>query len=340
MVMKKIFIEVSPGFYKTKLFNEISKHIDIDVVYTNTYDKSTRNKDFLQGSRNFNYVELSGSKWKQCREIIGILSRSNYDEVILGGYNSAVTFFTAIISKRKKNAILLESTFRETKYSMLRSILKRIFFYRMNRVYACGSPHEKLSRMFGFKGECKYWHSVGLINIISQPQFTPRKKVQEFLFVGRLIQEKNLSWLIERFNNHPELKLTIIGFGPLEKELRQMIKGSNISMIGAVDNQRLPEYYQKADVFILPSVSETWGLVVEESLNNGTPVIASDMVGAADDLLLDGRYGSVFQCNNVDSFEKCIAEMCNISVYNKKRENISKIDFEGRKMEIVKAFLS
>ena len=338
--MKKIFIEVSPGFYKTKLFNEISKQIDIDVVYTNTYDKSTRNKDFLKGSRLFNYFELNGTKWKQCLKIVQILRKGNYDEVIVGGYNSIISYFTALVSKKKKNAILLESTFRETKQTKIRSFLKKLFFKRMNRVYVCGSPHEKLARMFGFKGECRYWYSVGLINVIAQPPFEKREQVKDFLFVGRLIKEKNLLWLIDRFNNHQELNLTIIGFGPLEEELHKAIKGSNIKMIGAVDNQKLPEFYQKADVFILPSISETWGLVVEEALNNGTPVIASDMVGAADDLLLDGKNGSIFESNNVDSFENCIKEMCDISNYNNKRENISRINFDEREREIINAFLS
>ncbi|MCQ2167243.1 MAG: glycosyltransferase [Bacteroidales bacterium] len=337
--MKKLFIDLSPGFYKTKLLNELSKKINLLVIYTTGYDATSRNDDFLKGQRNYPYIQLSGSKCSQCYQIIKSMISGGFDEIIVGGYVSLASWMPILFSSKKRNAMLLESTFRETKIKGAAVIMKKFFFSRLHRVYVCGSPHEKLTRMFGFKGECKYWHSVGLINLVSQPAYAPRTIVRNFLFVGRLIWQKNLMWLIDRFTEHPELNLTIVGFGELEGQLKSHICSPNINMVGAINNEDLAEYYQYADVFILPSVSETWGLVVEEALNNGTPVMLSHMVGAADDLAIPDKTGVIFQSNDIESFEMKLKEICDLNRYNGMRKYISKMNFEEREDNIIKAFV-
>lgn len=336
--MKKIFIDVSPGFYKTNLFNELVKSIEIYVIYTTDYNKSSRNNDFLLGERNYPYVCLKGSKIKQAIQVYNILNNSTFDEVIVGGYTSIPSWIPILFAK-SKNSLILESTFRETNTKGLRVWLKRLFFKHIDRVYACGSPHEKLAKMFGFKGECIKWYSVGLFNTIPQPYYEKRQIVQNFLFVGRFIPVKNLLWLIDRFANHKDLELQLIGFGELDSEIRNHIKTNNIKIIGAVNNSDLPSYYQRADVFILPSLSETWGLVVEEALNNGTPVMLSHMVGSADDLVIENKSGVIFKSNNEKDFEKKLEEITNINKYNSMRYYISTLNFEQRKIDIVNSFI-
>lgn len=336
----KIFIDVSPGFYKTRLFNELNKKIDIFVVYTTDYDESSRNKDFLGENIHYPYVKLTGSKLKQWFSIIKILFTKKYEEVVVGGYTSFSDWIPVLFSSRKKNAVIVESTIRETKLSGYRTYLKRLFFKRVHRAYVCGMPHEKLARAFGFKGETVIWHSVGLINRVKTPAYNPRSVVKHFLFVGRLIPVKNLPWLIDRFSFHPELELDIVGFGEEKEHLEQLIHTPNIRLIGAVNNVELSSYYQKADVFILPSLTETWGLVVEEALNNGLPVMLSNMVGSADDLIIKNDAGVAFTVNNVDDFEAKLALICDVDNYNRIRENIIKIDFEERERSIINAFVN
>lgn len=142
-----------------------------------------------------------------------------------------------VLISKKKNALILESTFRETTTKGLKVLMKRFFFSRLHRVYACGSPHEKLARMFGFKGEVEKWYSVGLINQVAQPVYKPRQEVKKFLFIGRLIWQKNLSWLIDRFNDHPELSLDIIGYGKdfsLDNTIRYIWLFSLVSVLGGL----------------------------------------------------------------------------------------------------------
>lgn len=335
--MKKLFISISPGFYKTKLLAEISKEIDILVIYTTDYDVSSRNNDFLSANREYPFICLTGLKLFQLLKLFWILLTTKYDECIVGGYVSLSEWVPILFSK-KKNALILESTFRETKTKGFKVLLKRFFFSRIHRVYACGSPHEKLASMFGFKGDVEKWYSVGLINQVAQPVYKPRQEIRKFLFVGRLIWQKNLLWLIERFNDHPELSLDIVGYGEEEEMLKRMVKSSNIRFRGAVDNDNLYKYYQKSDVFILPSVSETWGLVVEEALNNGTPVMLSHMVGAADDMVENTGYGVVFKTNDIDDFEKKLSKITTPCLYNAMRKKISSMDYDFKKKNIITTF--
>ena len=90
----------------------------------------------------------------------------------------------------------------------------------------------------------------------------------------------------------------------------------------------MPAIFQNHDVVVLPSYSEVWGVVVEEALNNGIPVIVSDRVGCADENIKEGHNGLVFKNNDEDSLRKCIKAIQEIELYNKMRKYISKLDFE------------
>jgi glycosyltransferase involved in cell wall biosynthesis len=97
--------------------------------------------------------------------------------------------------------------------------------------------------------------------------------------------------------------------------------------LGAVPNKQLTKVYQEHDVFVLPSYSEVWGLVVEEALNNGLPVIVSSRVGCTDEIIEDGRNGLIFKNNDADSLLSCIHRIQNVDLYNKMRKHISELDF-------------
>ncbi|MFM8316311.1 MAG: glycosyltransferase, partial [Deltaproteobacteria bacterium] len=75
---------------------------------------------------------------------------------------------------------------------------------------------------------------------------------------------------------------------------------------GFQNQSHLPNYYYAADVLVVPSVKEPWGLVVNEAMASGTPVIASDCVGASYDLIEVGKTGYVFKSNDQESLAKTL----------------------------------
>ena len=148
---------------------------------------------------------------------------------------------------------------------------------------------------------------------------------------------KNLSLLISVFNELPNLTLTIIGFGEDEDKLKALAK-ENIRFLGAIPNKELVEYYRDMDAFVLPSKSEAWGLVVEEALNNGLPVIVSDKVGCRDDFVTK-ETGIVFDHSSPDSLKEAVLKMTDINIFNTLRMGVSHLNFIERGKRQVAAFL-
>jgi glycosyltransferase involved in cell wall biosynthesis len=108
-----------------------------------------------------------------------------------------------------------------------------------------------------------------------------------------------------------ELCLLISGAGPLESEMSAAARtaGVPIHMLGFCNQTMMPKAYAAADVLVLPSEQETWGLVANEALACGRPVVLSDAVGSAPDLAGDGSAGRVFPVGNVGALAKAIADL-------------------------------
>lgn len=321
----KIFLTNLPSFYKINLYNSISDYIEVMVVYTGR-DLETRNSDFLCGSRNFREIQLHGSEWKKALQFKNLLKNEDYTEVIVAGWDNLSSWMGALVSPKSKNSVVIESSILESKSSGIKGLLKRLFITRIARAYCSGKSQVDLARAVGFRGEIVITKGVGVFNYRKQPVFIPRKEVKHFIYVGRLVWEKNLDFLISQFNRHPELSLDIIGYGELEIKLKSLAN-TNIRFIGAVDNKELYKYYEQADIFVLASVSEPWGLVVEEALNNGLPVMVSDRVGCAEEIV-NSDNGVVFHLTE-DDFDEKLNRITNLEEYNRMRYNISKMDFES-----------
>jgi glycosyltransferase involved in cell wall biosynthesis len=116
------------------------------------------------------------------------------------------------------------------------------------------------------------------------------------LFAAKLIPKKAPLVLVQAFRRVRErvpCALLIVGDGELRPEV-QAAAGPDVHLAGFLNQSELPDAYAAADVFCLPSVfHETWGLVVNEALNFGLPVVVSDKVGCAADLVRPGWNGEV-----------------------------------------------
>lgn len=110
------------------------------------------------------------------------------------------------------------------------------------------------------------------------------------LYVGRLSPEKGVKYLIDAMplilNKMPKTKLLIIGNGPIKQELENQVKKLNLEskiiFLGAVEHNKLPPYFATADIFVLPSIKEGFGLTVIEALASACPVISTGVGGIKD----------------------------------------------------------
>ncbi len=117
------------------------------------------------------------------------------------------------------------------------------------------------------------------------------------LFVGALIPRKGVDVLLEGFRkaarNWPDAHLVILGEGPLGEILTRKVSSDpvltdRVHMLGHRSYEALPDYYGMSDVFVFPTRDDIWGMVLNEAMSSGLPVISSDHARGAWDLIEDG----------------------------------------------------
>lgn len=322
---QKVIVTNIPAFYKIRLYNEVNKKIHLTVIFTDAIEAS-RNKDFVDGTIEFDYKILRGSIIKKIRTALSVVQSIDYDELILGGWDHPVLWALAFRFPKCKNAFFIESSYFESRTNGIKGFIKSLYVKRLSKIYASGKSQRKITDNLGFKGETVITKGVGVFNFIPQPVYKPKTEVKNYFYVGRFVEVKNLKFLISVFNELPQYNLYLAGFGEQEQELRRLAK-ENVHFLGAIENKKLHTFYQQMDVFVLPSQSEPWGLVVEEALNNGIPVIVSDRVGCAEEIINNSN-GLIFHYNDKKEFVAAINKMAEIDFYNRLRKNISKLNFE------------
>jgi glycosyltransferase involved in cell wall biosynthesis len=135
------------------------------------------------------------------------------------------------------------------------------------------------------------------------------------LFCAKLQAWKGPSDLLEAFAraNVPNAYLAFAGDGPergnLENKAAELGIADRVRFLGFLNQSRLPSAYCAADVFVLPSLFEPFGLVVNEAMLCGLPVVVSDRVGARFDLVRDGDTGYVYPAGNLGALAAILGEI-------------------------------
>jgi glycosyltransferase involved in cell wall biosynthesis len=131
-----------------------------------------------------------------------------------------------------------------------------------------------------------------------------------YLFVGRLIERKGIDVLLEAFRDVEGGELWIAGDGPLADLVESTAREDDrVRPLGHADATELDELYRRADVLVLPSHYDVWGLVVNEAQAHGLPVIATDQVGAAADLIDPGVNGLVVRAGSSFALARAMNEL-------------------------------
>ncbi len=134
------------------------------------------------------------------------------------------------------------------------------------------------------------------------------------LFAGKLVPKKRPLDLVRAVarSGPADVRVLVAGDGelraPLEREAREL--GVPLHLAGFMNQSEIPDAYGAADVLVLPSdAGETWGLVVNEAMASGLPVLVSRAAGCSVDLVVEGRTGHAFDCGDVDTLARRIAAL-------------------------------
>lgn len=202
----------------------------------------------------------------------------------------------------------------------LRKTVRRVFltwvYKHIDKVFYVGTHNKAYFKAHGLKESQMVFapHAVDNIRFSydddlfkqERDQFKEKHGIDEnditILYAGKLEPRKNPLFLIELMHNlkSNKFKLIIVGNGPLLPALIRKLKNDKRVIFSDFVNQKyMPNMYKIADFSILPSLSETWGLALNESLASGTPIITSDKCGGAIDLINPSN-GYLLNINNPD----------------------------------------
>lgn len=300
--------------YKDK---EFGKEIKWDIPLLDGYDS-----EFLQ---NISPIpDLSTFFGLINPGIITKLRREKYDAVLVHGWAVLTNLFISISSFYHRVPIILRSETnllskmplwkKSFKYLVLRSLFKSVSAFlaigTLNKEFykSYGVPEEKIflapytvnNEFFGLKAK----ELIPKKNLLKQELGIPLS-IPVVLFSGKLVDRKCPMDLLRAFEvviKDINAALVFVGEGLLRNNLENYTKEKgikNVYFTGFKNQNEISNYYVIADVLVLPSSFEPWGLVVNEAMCFGLPIIVSDQVGAGADLVKDNVNGFVYECGNI-----------------------------------------
>ncbi|MFQ6623294.1 hypothetical protein Gotur_002332 [Gossypium turneri] len=143
------------------------------------------------------------------------------------------------------------------------------------------------------------------------------------IHVGRLGVEKSLDFLKSVMDRLPEARIAFIGDGPYREDLEKLFSGMPVVFTGTLQGEELSQAYASGDVFVMPSESETLGLVVLEAMSSGIPVVGARAGGIPDIIPADqeGKTGFLFNPGDLDD---CLSKLEPLLQNKEMRETIGK----------------
>jgi glycosyltransferase involved in cell wall biosynthesis len=327
--------------YRIAVFNALALEpaIDLHVIFLAETDPTQRQWLVPKGEIRFSFEVLPS--WR--RRIHGrnlllnwgvdsALEQASPDALVCGGYNYIASWEALRWARRRRVPFLLwcESTARDLRSgSIFFESLKTRFLRHCDAfvvpgrssfdyVKSYGVPDHKIFKAPNavdtgfFSKAAEAARSNALRNC--QSLHLPDRYV---LFVGRLVLEKGILDLADAYASLPaelrsRLTLLFVGDGPARSQLQNHaapVNPGSIQLAGFQQRENLAIFYGMADVFVFPTHTDPWGLVVNEAMACGLPVVCSDAAGCSADLIADGENGRVVRAGDVAGLAAALNEL-------------------------------
>ena len=321
--MKTFAILFEPATYTTDRNRAVYDPLGVDYEYISGTSLAGDDADKVaQPLSGLCFKALVRLLWQRLKE---------HDTIIINGYNHRYFVVSFLLNLFWGRRIGIDS---DTPLSIPQNRLKRWlkglylnFIFRNRHVYGLAGgtkSHKELFRHYGMAEERIFLMPM----MVNNERFYHRKEDTvkhdfTFLYVGRIVECKNIDTLLKAFahvfGGNEKVRLNIVGDGELLPAFREQYKNSkNICFQGKMFGEELTAQYHEADVFVLPSSYEPWGLVVNEAMCASLPVIVSDQVGAAFDMVEGQDTGCVFRYDDVEELGRCMLRLYEDSEYWKR----------------------
>lgn len=324
--MKILFLTNVPSPYRVEFFNELGRLCELTVLYQKASSSERDSKWVATSENTFKSIVLKGKSTGVdnaiCPSVIKFLNKS-YDAIIICGNASPTEMLAIKYCQIKRIPYCLEGDGAFVKNGNgIKEIIKKNLISGGNLFFSTCEEHDKYYIHYGAdKRKIRRYRfsslreSDLLKSVISDDD---KKKIRDMLgmkeekivlAVGQFIPRKGFDILLSSFKAiRNDTGLYIVGGEPTEDYISFVEKNnlSNVHFVGFKTKQELAEYYRAANIFVLPTREDIWGLVINEAMAYGLPVITTDRCNAGLELIEDGENGYIVPVENFEELTKAI----------------------------------
>lgn len=318
--MKKelAFLTNIPTPYKTPLFKELSTEFNITVYYM-AESESNRNwkVDFGKGYKAVLLKGITLNKKHINFSIIKELLSNKYEAVIISGFENPTSILAMFlcIFKKIKYIIWHDGGFIE-KECCLEFYIKKFFIKRAKSFWVSGTKAKELIEHYGGNKDLIYYSylTVDINYFKNNSKVSDKEKsliknmfhLKEIviLSVARMSDEKGIKELLYAFkklnNEFNNISLLLVGEGKNRIQYENIVNVfhiTNVGFTGHLEQKLLPLIYGSSNIFVLPTKRDPWGLVINEAMASGLPIISTDKAGASYDLIKENANGFIIKEN-------------------------------------------
>ena len=315
--MKKVlFLTNYPSPYRVQFFDELAKYVDVTVLFADRKEKQKhRNADwYIRGEGKFQAVQLEKhvaavGRFDLCTDVLPWLKK-DFDEIIVCGYSNPTMILAMLYLRLHRIPFWMEvdgGLIRQD--SKLKYFVKKRLVCLADRWLSTGHHTTSYLVHYGAKKErvreypFSSLHESDILKAVvgSEEKQSHRRELgisedHMILAIGQFIHRKGFDVLMKAAQSlDKNVGIYIVGGEATEEyhKLREELGTSNVHFRGFQKKEVLAQFYKAADLFVLPTREDIWGLVINESLAFGLPTITTDRCVAGLELIEDGVSGYV-----------------------------------------------
>lgn len=332
--MKVLWLTNIPSPYRVKFFNELGKFCDLTVLFEKkaSDERDESWKKFY--AEHFHAVYLRGKSIGVaeafCPEIVRYL-RDKYDHIIVTNFSDPTGILAIVWLKSKKIPYIIESDggFAGSGKG-IKERIKKWLISGADLYFSTAEEHDKYYLTYGAKKEkiVRYpFTSIQEIDILTSPILDKEKRALRkklgmeekkiILSVGQFIYRKGYDILFDALRQMDRsIGCYIIGGTPTDEylEMVQEYQLSNVHFLDFILKDELNEYYRAADLFVLPTREDIWGLVINEAMAQGLPVVTTFRCVAGLELIQDPIFGKLVPIEDSEALANVVeSELENLS---------------------------
>jgi glycosyltransferase involved in cell wall biosynthesis len=319
--------------YRLPIFEELSKKVDLDVIFCKAITKDRKWKYDLN-NYSFKRTILHGFSLGPVifnTNIVSKLWKSKYDVIIVSNepeiaptaiiafiiaklkrwkilewsqvFDYSIYFFPALAYSDKK----INKAIRNWLSGLIMLYRRFCIFFADHFVVLGGRAKEFLTHHGVATNDITNVLQVMPMELLPEPTVKYNRNGHTFLYIGYFNKGKGIESLIVAFKRikNKNAQLIIAGAGNVESQIKKMIGNDvRINLFCYVEGSEKANLYARSDIFILPTLNDSWGIVINEAIHYGLAIICSDAAAAVE--IIDDEGGIIIPPNNTDKLYRAM----------------------------------